>query len=305
MGRALILKISALRPVERAVRKSFLFRPVVKRFIAGETLGEAIKVCEGLAEKGLLITLDYLGENTKSEREACAARSTFIEMLGEIAKSPCAKSSNISIKLTQCGLDLGAELAEENLRDVLTEAERQNSFVRVDMESSDYVERTLAILERVWPEHKNTGAVLQSYLYRTPNDVGTMIGLQMRVRLVKGAYLEPEAVAHKLKSQVDEAYVECAKRLLKEGFYPAIATHDQKIIETVKAFAATEAIDKSKFEFQMLYGIRRDLQDSLRGEGYNVRVYVPFGESWYPYFTRRLAERPANIWFILKSFFKG
>ena len=305
LGRALILKTSAFSPVERMVRKSFLFRGVVRRFIAGESLEEAINVCEGLTAKGFLVTLDYLGENTKSEQEALAARSTYMKMLGCIAASPCGKNANISIKLTQCGLDQGDDVAERNYRQVLTEAETFGSFVRVDMEASAYVQRTLEIIERVWPDHKNTGTVLQSYLYRTPDDVELMIRLQMRTRLVKGAYLEPESVAHKAKAKVDEAYVECGKRLLKDGFYPAIATHDQRIVEILKAYATQEKVDKAKFEFQMLYGIRRDLQESLRSEGYNVRVYVPFGESWYPYFTRRLAERPANIWFILKSFVRG
>lgn len=305
LGRTLILKTSALSPVERMVRRSFLFRGIVRRFIAGETLDEAIAVCDSLCARGFFVTLDYLGENTKSEQEALAARDTFIQMLGRIASESCAKGTNISVKLTQCGLDLGDEMAERNLRDVLKAAESQGNFVRVDMEASDYVERTLRIMERVWEDHKNTGTVLQSYLYRTPGDIETLIRLQMRIRLVKGAYLEPESVAYPSKAKVDEAYVAGAKRLLKDGNYPAIATHDAKIIQTVKAFAIDEGIDKSSFEFQMLYGIRRDLQETLRGEGYNVRVYVPFGGSWYPYFTRRLAERPANIWFIVKSFFKG
>ena len=305
LGRSLILKTSALSPVERIVRRSFLFRGIVRRFIAGETLDEAISVCESLCGRGFFVTLDYLGENTKSEQEAFAARDTFIQMLGRIATESCAKATNISIKLSQCGLDLGDEMAERNLRDVLVAAEGQDNFVRVDMEASEYVERTLQIMERVWNDHKNTGTVLQAYLYRTPGDIETLIKLQMRTRLVKGAYLEPESVAFPSKAKVDEAYVAGAKRLLKEGNYPAIATHDEKIIQAIKAFALEEGIEKSNFEFQMLYGIRRDLQESLRGEGYNVRVYVPFGESWYPYFTRRLAERPANIWFIMKSFFKG
>jgi proline dehydrogenase len=173
------------------------------------------------------------------------------------------------------------------------------------MESSAYTERTVEIVTRAFHDFKNTGTVLQSYLYRTPDDVETMIRLQIRTRLVKGAYLEPPTVAHKEKSKVDEAYVACAKRLVSQGHYPAIATHDEAIIGLVNAYVEEQKIDKERFEYQMLYGIRRDLQESLMKDGYNVRVYVPFGDSWYPYFTRRLAERPANAFFIAKSLFKG
>lgn len=305
LARTLILKTSALPPVEKLVRKSFLFRGVVKRFIAGDTLEEALKVCEELAAKGFLLSLDYLGENTKTESEAIAAKNTYVDMLEKIAASPCAAATNISIKLTQCGLDQGDEFAEKNYRAVLESAETLGNFVRVDMEGSEYTDRTIRMIEKVWPDHKNTGTVLQSYLYRTPDDVELMIRLNARTRLVKGAYLEPESVAYQDKKKVDEAYVQCAKRLLDEGRYPALATHDERIINELLAYIAENNIDKDRFEFQMLYGIRRDLQEQLHTAGYNVRVYVPFGESWYPYFTRRLAERPANVAFILKSLTRG
>ena len=305
VGRAIILKTAGLRPVEKIVRRSFLFRSLVRRFIAGDTLEEALKVAEDLASKGLQVTLDYLGENTKSEDEALAARRTYIEMLERISKSPCAKATNISIKLTQCGLDQGTDFAERNFTDVLTAAADVDNFVRVDMEASDYTERTVRMLEKVWQDHKNTGTVLQTYLHRTPDDVELMIRLGMRTRLVKGAYLEPESVAFKDKAKVDETYVTLGKRMLEAANYPAFATHDEKIISELTAHASEKKIEPSKFEFQMLYGIRRDLQDRLLAQGYNVRVYVPYGDSWYPYFTRRLAERPANAFFILKSLFKG
>jgi proline dehydrogenase len=305
IGRALILKTSAWKPVEKMVRKSFLFKGIVHRFIAGDTLAEALPVCEALAAKGFLLSLDYLGENTKSEDEAIAARNTYIEMLHTISKSPCATATNISIKLTQCGLDQGEEFAQKNYFEVLEAAQELGNFVRVDMEGSSYTQVTIDMISRAWEHFKNTGTVLQTYLYRTPEDVQTMIRLKARTRLVKGAYLEPEAVAYKDKAKVDEAYIECAKQLIQNGYYPALATHDEKIINTLKAFAQQEKIEKGRYEFQMLYGIRRDLQESLLKEGYNVRVYVPFGVSWYPYFTRRLAERPANIWFIVKSLVKG
>lgn len=305
MGRAIILKTAGLRPVEKVVRRSFLFRGLVRRFIAGDTLEEALKAAEDLASRGFQVTLDYLGENTKSEEEALAARRTYIEMLETISKSPCAPQTNISIKLTQCGLDLGVEFAERTYRDVLSVAADVNNFVRVDMEASEYTERTIQILENVWPDHKNTGTVLQTYLRRTPEDVELMIRLGMRTRLVKGAYLEPESVAFKDKAKVDEAYVTLGKRMLEAANYPAFATHDEKIISELTAHASEKKIEPARFEFQMLYGIRRDLQDRLLNQGYNVRVYVPYGDSWYPYFTRRLAERPANAFFILKSLFKG
>lgn len=307
LSRTLILKTSALKPVEKLIRRSFLFRPLVKRFIAGDTLEEAMAASQALLDKGFLVTLDNLGENTSTEAEALQAKSTYIQMLDRIgaqSRKPI-ESCNISIKLTQCGLDLGVDYAERNFRDVLAAAQQYQNFVRVDMEASAYTERTIEIMERVLPDFKNTGTVLQSYLRRTDADVQKMIDLKARVRLVKGAYLEPETVAYQDKKQVDEAYVNQSKKLLSEAFYPAIATHDEKIINALNAYVAEKGIDKAGFEYQMLYGIRRDLQDRLKAEGYNVRIYVPFGDSWYPYFTRRLAERPANAFFILKSMFKG
>lgn len=304
MPSSFILKTAALPPVERLVRRSFLFRPLVGRFIAGDTLEEALGHSESLCDRNLQVSLDYLGENTQSESEALAAKSTYSQMLDRIAESRHREKINISIKLTQCGLDQGEAFAESNFREVLRRAQEKDNFVRVDMEGSEYTARTIEMLARVWADHKNTGTVLQSYLYRTTEDVEQMIELGMRTRLVKGAYLEPSSVAFPEKSKVDEAYVEQAKRLLARGHYPAIATHDEAIIRELKQFVADEKIDPSRFEWQMLYGIRRDLQDGLRAEGYNVRVYVPFGDAWYPYFSRRLAERPANAFFILKSLFR-
>jgi proline dehydrogenase len=331
--RSLILKTSAMKPVERTVRGSRLFRPLVSRFIAGDNLEQALVASQALLDKGFMITLDYLGENTKTEGEALEAKKAFIRMLESIAKvtqaripaSPVgagvttnsssqlpsnpatgqAERLNISIKLTQCGLDLGDDEAERNYREVVWTAAEQHNFVRVDMEGSAYTERTIKLVEKVWKDMPNTGTVLQSCLIRTEKDVGHMIEIGMRIRLVKGAYLEPARVAFSSKHKVDEAYLSDAKRLVEHGFYPAIGTHDEKIIKELESFVKSKGIDKSRFEFQMLYGIRRDLQDRLLKEGYNVRIYVPFGDQWYPYFTRRLAERPANAFFILKSLFKG
>lgn len=319
LARSLILKTSAWSPVERMVRKSFLFKPLVKRFIAGDSLDEALEASNATIKKGMFVSLDFLGENTKSEAEAMAAKSTYIRMLEAIAESDSAKppktvalppsgeleATNISIKLTQCGLDQGEDFAERNFREVLWAAAERHNFVRVDMESSEYTERTIRMITKVRQDFTNTGTVLQSYLHRTDEDVERMIELQARVRLVKGAYLEPATVAIKDKAKVDEAYVRQAKRLLEAGYYPALATHDAKIIAEMNRYVAEKGIAKESFEYQMLYGIRRDLQENLMKEGYNVRVYIPFGDSWYPYFTRRLAERPANAFFILKSLFKG
>jgi len=315
LARTFVLKTSALRPVERMVRRSFLFRPLVRRFIAGDTLEEALTASQAILNKGLRVSLDYLGENTKSEAEALEAKATYIRMLNRIAETDVVKRYdpasgepeplNISIKLTQCGLDQGEGFAEENYRDVLAVALPQHNFVRIDMEASEYTERTMRMIERVRPDFPNTGTVLQSYLYRTPGDIEQVIAWQARTRLVKGAYLEPAAVAIPEKAKVDLAYIEQAKQLLERGYYPALATQDENIIKTLNEFVKERGIDKKKFEYQMLYGIRRDLQEGLAAEGYNVRIYIPFGDSWYPYFTRRLAERPANAFFIAKSLFKG
>lgn len=325
LARTIVLKTSGLAPVKSLVRKSFLFRPLVRRFIAGDTLEEALAATEPLLAKGLKVSLDYLGENTASEQEALDAKATYIRMLDTISNVPLVQKwnskhshaenlhrsgdgiepLNISIKLTQCGLDQGIEFAEKNLRDVLQAASQRSNFVRVDMEASEYTERTMDMIERVFKDYKNTGTVLQTYLYRTPEDVERVILWGARVRLVKGAYLEPATVAFPEKSKVDDAYITLGKRLLDAGTYPAFASQDEKIIRILCDYAKEKNIDKTKFEFQMLYGIRRDLQDSLHAEGYNVRVYVPFGDAWYPYFTRRLAERPANTLFIVKSLFKG
>lgn len=325
IGRTLILKTSAWKPVERLVRKSFLFRPLVKRFIAGDTLEQALPVCEDLVKRGFFVSLDLLGENTSSEAEALKAKDEYIRMLNSISASAAhqpkepvpfppgkpapgngsVESCNISIKLTQCGLDQGVDFAQKNLHEVLRVAQAHQSFVRVDMEASAYTEKTVEIVSRAVKEFDNTGFVFQSYLKRTDSDVQLAIDLKARVRIVKGAYLEPPEVAFQEKKTVDDQYIAQAKRLLKEGFYPAIATHDQRIIEALKVYVAEEKIEPRSFEFQMLFGIRRDLQERLLQEGFNVRVYVPFGNSWYPYFTRRLAERPANFFFILKSMFKG
>lgn len=305
LGRSLILKTAALPPVERLVRHSRLFRPLVSRFIAGDSLAEAMVAAEELCAKGIMVSLDFLGESTLSEDQARQAKNAYLDIVEAIAKSPNQAMMNISIKLTQCGFDIRDELALEHFETLLKAAEPLKTFVRVDMEDSRYTERTIQAIETLFPKYPFCGTVLQSYLHRSLEDTRRMIRLGARVRVVKGAYLEPPSVAFPSKAEVDVKYIEMAKLLLKEGHYPAIATHDEKIIAELKEFIRAEGISNDRFEWQMIYGIRRDLQEQLRAEGFNIRVYIPYGDQWYPYFMRRLAERPANLFFFAKSLFKG
>ncbi len=318
--RSIILRVSAFGWVERFVRNSRLLRPLVRRFIGGDTLADGLRNATPLLDRGFYISLDLLGESVHSLAEANAARDSFLEIIEQLSTDShfvpyelaCDGSNrfdqieniNISIKLTQCGLDISDELADENFRKVLALAKVKGTMVRVDMEASAYTERTIAMIERVFAEYPNAGTVLQSYLFRTPSDLTRLNQLGCRLRLVKGAYLESDDIAFEKKEQVNEAYVELAKEMLEHTNYPAFATQDPNMIDAVRSYAKEHSIDKANFEFQMLFGIRRDLQDALLAEGYRVRVYVPFGDSWYPYFSRRLAERPANVWFILKALFR-
>jgi proline dehydrogenase len=301
--RTLVLKLAAFKPFER-LTKSRLFRPLVKRFVAGEDLATALKVGEDYVKQGYFVSMDLLGENVATRQEADAETCAYIEMANRIIASPQRSGMNISVKLTALGMDISDEVATENYRKILDVCKPYDIFVRADMEGSPYCDRTVRIIEGLFANYKNCGTVLQAYLHRTPGDIQRMIGLKARVRIVKGAYLEPDTVAYQLKSKVDEMYVAGAKTLLLDGNYPAIATHDEKIIAQIKEFIRQEAIPKDRYEFQMIYGVRRDLQEMLLREGYNIRIYIPYGAAWYPYFSRRLAERPANMLFIVKSLFK-
>jgi proline dehydrogenase len=274
-----------------------------RRFIAGETVADAIAAVRHIQSQGLLSTLDYLGESVTSLAAADTATREYLQLVDAVDRADVER--NLSLKLTQLGLDVDRAICVDNLRKILTAAERCKFFVRIDMESSAYTDATLDIFETVWKlGHRNVGVVLQSCLYRTEKDFERVNALGTRIRLVKGAYREPKSIAHQLKSDVDAAYVRIAKRLLGEGTYPAIATHDEEILDVVKRFAAEHAIASQAYEFQMLYGIRRDLQSQFRDAGHRVRVYVPFGREWFPYFMRRLGERPANVGFVVKSLFK-
>jgi proline dehydrogenase len=280
-----------------------LTRGLTRRFVAGERLGEALDAMKVLNEKGIKGSLDLLGENVHAHEEARKAGADYEEILDRIQEAGL--DTNVSLKLTQMGLDLGEDLCFEVTSKVLRKAKSYNNFVRLDMEGSTYTQRTLDMFKKLHAEFGNTiGIVLQAYLYRTEQDVKDMIAIGARVRLCKGAYLEPPGVAFPDKKDVDASYVKCMELLLKDGYYPGLATHDQAIIDHAKAFVAKEGIGREKFEFQMLYGIRKSEQEALVKEGFNMRCYVPFGTQWYPYFMRRLAERPANVWFILNNMVK-
>ncbi len=271
-----------------------------RRFIAGETIDEAVAAVADLPGRGLHLTLDYLGESVGSAAEAAKAATDYVNIISAIVASGVER--NISLKLTQLGLDVDRATAVDNMRRILEPADANGFFVRVDMENSPYTEATLEILDTLWQQgHRQVGTVIQSCLRRSHDDLRRLSGMGVRIRLVKGAYKEPKNVAYQRKSDVDGAFVELMQRLLDEGTYPAIATHDPDMIAATKAYAQRRGHANERFEFQMLYGIRRDLQMSLVKEGYRVRVYVPFGRQWYPYFMRRLGERPANVAFVVKG----
>jgi proline dehydrogenase len=271
-----------------------------RRFIAGETTDEAIAAASALGARGFGVSLDFLGESVASMDLADAATREYLAIVDRIVASGVER--NVSLKLTQLGLDVDRATAIDNLRRVLDQAAPHGFFVRVDMESSGYTDRTIDIVETLWSlDYRDVGTVIQSCLMRSPGDVDRLNTLGARVRLVKGAYREPKAVAFQRMADVDAAFLALTDRLLERNPYPAFATHDPAMIEGVKARAAARGLGLDRFEFQMLYGVRRDLQAALKAEGYRVRVYVPFGKQWFPYFMRRLGERPANVAFVFRS----
>lgn len=298
MLRNTLLYLSNQPRIFRFVRDNTLAKKFASRFVAGETLDQALTAVTALNAKGITASLDLLGESVSNEREARAAAAEYITILDRIHRQGL--NANVSLKLTAMGMDISEELCVGIMHDVLGRAQEYDTFVRLDMESSAYTERTLQLFyDRLYPAYKNNvGIVLQSYLYRTLSDVEQAIQTRARVRICKGAYKEPAAVAYPDKKEVDANYVKCMHALIERGHYPGIATHDPAIIAEAKRFVKEKGIDHSRFEFQMLYGVRRDLQEQLVKEGYNMRVYVPFGTQWYPYLMRRLAERPANVAFI-------
>jgi len=298
MLRRTLLYLSNQPRVFNLVRRNGFAKRFASRFVAGETLDTALAAVRALNARKITASLDLLGESVTSEPEARAAAQEYLVMLDRIHEQKL--DANVSVKLTQMGLDLDEELCVETMQSILSRARDYQTFVRLDMEGSSYTDRTLRMFEdRLYPHFSdNVGIVLQSYLYRTSADVERALLLKCRVRLCKGAYKEPASVAYPDKKDVDENYVRCMEKLVQDGNYPGIATHDPAIINETKRFVKEKGIASERFEFQMLYGVRRDMQDQLVREGYGMRVYVPFGTQWYPYLMRRLAERPANLAFI-------
>ncbi len=301
--RALLLFLSRREGLKNFVLRFGIFRRAAWRFVAGENLDDAVAAVREANRRGIRASLDLLGENTRSQEDAERAAGEVVAMLDRIAaeKIDC----NVSVKLTQLGLDLGRDYCYGNLMRIVRHARGLGNFVRVDMEDSRHTQATLELVVRALRECDNVGAVIQAYLYRSEKDVRMLIEHGCRIRLCKGAYLEPESVAFKRKKDTDANYVKLMKILLDSGLYHAIATHDEALIAATRAYAEAKKIAPDRYEFQMLYGIRRDLQQRLAGEGMRVRVYVPYGSHWYPYFMRRLAERPANVFFILRNVFRG
>ena len=271
-----------------------------RRFIAGETIDEAIAAARAIEMRGLMLTLDHLGESVANLAEAEAATREYLDIIDAVIHAGIGR--NLSLKLTQLGLDVDKATAVDNLRKVLERAEPAGFFVRIDMENSLYTEVTLEIFETLWQHgYRDMGVVLQSALYRSEEDLKRLNALGARIRLVKGAYQEPRSVAYQRKEDVDAAYARMLKVLITDGHYPAIATHDPAMIALARAWAAERDVAPDRFEFQLLYGIRRDLQAKLVNDGYRVRVYVPFGREWFPYFMRRLGERPSNVAFVVRG----
>jgi proline dehydrogenase len=271
-----------------------------RRFIAGETIEEAIAAVRTIEAAGLTHTLDLLGESVRTKAEADSATRAYLTMFDRMVAAGIGR--NVSLKLTQLGLTIDRATCVDNLRRILDAGAAHDFFVRVDMEESAYTQVTLDVFETMWQQgYRNVGIVLQAYLRRSAGDAARMNQLGARVRLVKGAYQEPATVAYQRKPDVDAAFVEIMRELLERGTYPAFASHDPDMIAATKTFASSRGIPSDRYEFQMLYGIRRDLQAQLRDAGYRVRVYVPFGREWFPYFMRRLGERPANVGFVIRG----
>jgi proline dehydrogenase len=300
--RAFLLFLSHQESFKNFILRFKIFRRIARRFVAGETLDDAIRAAREANLQGIKASLDLLGENTLTREDAVRAAEDILGMLDRIRaeKVDC----NISVKLTQLGLDLDTDFCRQNLLRIVRRAAELGNFIRVDMEDSNYTERTLDVVLQTHREAGNVGTVIQAYLYRSEKDVRLLVENGVGIRLCKGAYLEPATVAFKKKRDTDANYVELMKLLLQSGLYHGIATHDEAMIAATKQFARAQDLSGDRFEFQMLYGIRRDLQQQLAAEGYNMRVYIPYGMRWYPYFMRRLAERPANLLFILRNLFR-
>lgn len=306
--RNLLLRLSRSTTLQGFIIGFPVARRMSRRFVAGETLEEAIEAIRSLNQRGILATIDHLGENVTSEEEARQAMEEYLRALDGLAESGV--DSGVSLKLTQMGLDIDQSFCQGNVAQIVEEAKRHGIFVRIDIEGSPHTERTIQVYRALRQRYDNVGMAIQSYLYRSEDDVRQMIPQGANIRLCKGAYDEPPDIAFPDKRDVDANLIKLTEMLLTEearkaGCYPALATHDEKIINWCKEHVQREGIGKEEFEFQMLYGIRPQLQQELADQGYSVRAYVPYGNSWYPYWMRRLAERPANLLFLLKNLFKA
>ncbi len=297
--RATLLSLSHRPSLGRLATRLSFTRSMVSRFVAGQTLSEALDALDRLKASGRRTTVDVLGESVQSEAAAAGSADRYLELLEALAARGL--DGNVSLKLSQMGLDLSPEICRANVARVFEAAARHGAFVRIDMEDHARTDATLAIWRDLRPLNPASGVVIQAALRRSPDDVGALIAEGAPIRLCKGAYREPASVAFPTKAEVDAAYRELLGRLLREGTSPALATHDPRMIQAATDLVEREGIARDRFEFQMLFGVRRDLQEQLVDAGYRVRIYVPYGREWYPYFMRRLAERPANVMFILRS----
>ena len=306
MLRALFISLSESRSLRAIAEKSAIGRRISTRFVAGTQVEDVLRATKAINQAGATVSIDNLGENVTNVEEARESAGLYHQLLDDIAR--LGLKANISLKLTHMGLDIDEKLARELVAGLVAKAASLKSFVRVDMEGSPYTQRTLNFvheLHRMPGNRGMVGTVIQSYLHRSEQDVNDLLAQGIRIRLCKGAYKEPPEIAFQKKSEVDANYVKLMKILMKSGIYHGLATHDEAIIKEAKAFATREKIARDSFEFQMLHGIRRDLQQQLVRDGWGMRVYIPFGTEWYPYFMRRLAERPANVFFIVKNFFRA
>lgn len=302
MLKAILLYLSRQKAIQNFMVNFGVTRRVVDRFVSGEELEDGLDAVKKVNSEGAIATLDHLGEEVSEPGEAIAATEVYLDALDLIKDNGV--DTNVSVKPTQVGLKIDQQLCQDNFAKIIERANKRHNFVRMDMEGSDCTQETLDVFKSLRNRYGNVGIVIQSYLYRSEQDVDEVLQLGGRIRLCKGAYKEPKEIAFPKKQQVDENFVKLMEKMLLSGIYHGIATHDEKLIKETKEFAQKKNIPKENFEFQLLYGIRTELRHQLVRDGYNVRVYIPFGRQWYPYFMRRLAERPANLFFFLKNFFR-
>ncbi len=303
MLKAILLYLSRQKAIQGFMMNFGVTRRVVNRFVSGEELEDGLNAVRKVNSEGALATLDHLGEEVSEPEEAIAATEVYLNALDKINQNGV--NTNVSVKPTQVGLKIDKKLCEENFAKIIERAKKYDSFVRMDMEGSDCTQDTLDVFYSLRKKYDNVGIVIQTYLYRSEKDVEDIQKLGGRIRLCKGAYKEPKEIAFPKIQQVDDNFIKLMEKMLVSGIYHGIGTHDEKIIQKTKEFAGKNNLSKESFEFQLLYGIRTELQYQLLKEDYKVRIYIPFGKQWYPYFMRRLAERPANLFFFLKNFFRA